>query len=70
VSATIGQFFLTKAFSAGSPTRVSVVGLSQIVFVLLLDILFQGQSLTLPKGLGILLVAAPTAWLVASRATG
>src|SRR5262249_49994197 len=32
VSATAGQLFLTRAFAAGSPARVAVVGLTQIVF--------------------------------------
>jgi drug/metabolite transporter (DMT)-like permease len=68
VSATVGQFFLTKAFSAGPPTKVSVVGLSQIIFALLLDVAFLGHKLTLTKCLGIVLVAAPTAWLMTSRA--
>src|SRR5262245_5692991 len=37
LTATIGQFFLTRAFTAGDPARVSVVSLTQVVFVLVLD---------------------------------
>ncbi|MCE9529646.1 MAG: DMT family transporter [Planctomycetes bacterium] len=32
VSASIGQLCLTKAFACGDPARVSIVGLSQVVF--------------------------------------
>jgi drug/metabolite transporter (DMT)-like permease len=66
VTATAGQLFLTRAFAAGSPTRVSVVGLMQIVFALPLDLLlgkqFQAQALA-----GIALIVAPTACLMAFR---
>src|SRR5262249_44178419 len=34
VTASIGQYFLTKAFTAGDPARVSVASLSQFVFIL------------------------------------
>ncbi|MFO0882853.1 MAG: hypothetical protein U0894_01465 [Pirellulales bacterium] len=34
--ATLGQIFLTRAFAAAPPARISVVGLSQIAFVVLL----------------------------------
>lgn len=67
LSATIGQYFLTRAFSAGRPTKIAVVGLSQIVFALLLDVVFLDHEFTRMKGLGIVLVAAPTAWLIVSR---
>lgn len=67
LSATLGQYCLTKAFTDGPPTKVSVIGLSQIVFALILDVSFQGHRLDWMKGLGIVLVAAPTAWLVASQ---
>ena len=61
-SATIGQLFLTMAFAAGPPARVSVVGLSQVGFMMLFEIgiwhrRFDGFTL-----LGIGLVMAPTAW--------
>jgi drug/metabolite transporter (DMT)-like permease len=64
VAATIGQLFLTKAFSAGEPTRVSVVGLTQIVFAMLLDAVLLGKSFNLMRVLGIALVVAPTAWVM------
>jgi drug/metabolite transporter (DMT)-like permease len=64
VTATIGQFFLTKAFTNGSPARVSVVGLTQVVFVFVLDIALLDQSLDAWQMLGVLLVMAPTAWIL------
>jgi drug/metabolite transporter (DMT)-like permease len=59
-SATVGQLFLTKAFTEGPPAQVSVVGLSQIVFVLVLRRAPGWLSL-----LGAFLVVAPTGWLLA-----
>lgn len=66
-SASIGQILLTRAFAHGNPSRVSVVGLSQIIFALLPDmLLFQHDfdALTLT---GILLIAAPTGWLLSQH---
>ncbi|MGH9678199.1 MAG: DMT family transporter, partial [Candidatus Acidiferrum sp.] len=44
VTATIGQLFLTKAFVAGSPTRVSLVALTQIPLVMLFDVVIWRHS--------------------------
>jgi drug/metabolite transporter (DMT)-like permease len=64
VTATIGQLFLTKAFSAGQPAKVSVVGLSQVVFALGFDVLLWQRSVDSTTLLGMSLVMAPTAWLM------
>jgi drug/metabolite transporter (DMT)-like permease len=64
VAGTIGQFFLTKAYAAGAPARVAVLGLSQVVFGLGFDTLFNERALTLASVAGTFLVLAPTAWLV------
>jgi drug/metabolite transporter (DMT)-like permease len=67
-TATLGQVCVTRAFTAGQPARVSVVGLTVVVFALGLDVLCQGpflQPLTLA---GIGLVLAPTAWVMSARA--
>lgn len=64
IAATVGQIFLTKAFTHGDPAKVSVVGLSQVGWALLLDILVLGHP---PEGyrlIGIPLVLAPTAWMM------
>lgn len=64
IAATIGQVFLTKAFTHGDPAKVSVVGLTQIVFALILDAVVLGHPPELYKLLGAPLVIAPTAWLL------
>ena len=67
LSATIGQLFLTKAFTTGAPSKVAVVGLTQIVFAMVFDVVLwqlEFHPLTL---LGSLLVVAPTAWLLTHR---
>jgi drug/metabolite transporter (DMT)-like permease len=70
LTATIGQLFLTLAFRAGVPARVSVVALTQVVFALGLDLLF-GQPGFAPTTLaGIGLVLAPTAWVLVQRSQG
>lgn len=68
-SATVGQLFLTMAFAAGPPARVSVVGLSQVGFTMLMEMAiwhrtFDGRTL-----FGIFLVMAPTAWTLVRSAT-
>ncbi len=66
-TATVGQLFLTKAFAAGPPAKVSVVGLSQIVFAIGLDVLSRDRSFSPSTLVGIGLVMAPTAWVMAGR---
>lgn len=68
VTATIGQLFLTKAFSTGPPSKVAVVSLTQIVFAMILDVLLWHHDFRPATQLGIGLVLAPTAWLMAGRA--
>jgi drug/metabolite transporter (DMT)-like permease len=64
LSATVGQLFLTKAFAAGPPARVSVVALSQVVFGLVFDVWLWQRQLEPITVLGIALVLVPTAWLL------
>jgi drug/metabolite transporter (DMT)-like permease len=68
--ATVGQIFLTKAFAHGSPTRVSIVGLTQVVFGLALELGLQGKEFRPHAALGSVLVMLPTAWVIASRFHG
>jgi drug/metabolite transporter (DMT)-like permease len=68
LAATLGQVCVTRAFTSGQPARVSVAGLTQIVFALGLDLLFQGPSVQPIALAGIGLVLAPTAWMMAGRA--
>jgi drug/metabolite transporter (DMT)-like permease len=67
MTATVGQLFLTKAFAAGPPARVSVVGLTQVVFALGLYVLLEGPEFHPATLVGIALVMAPTAWVMALR---
>jgi drug/metabolite transporter (DMT)-like permease len=65
LSATAGQLTMTKAFaSAGSPSKVSVVALMQIVFALLFDLLLWHRRFDALVVLGIALVVGPSAWLM------
>src|SRR5262249_6953310 len=59
-TATVGQLCLTRAFTMGQPARVSVVGLTQIVFALGLEVGFGGSPFDDATRLaGIGLVVAP-----------
>jgi drug/metabolite transporter (DMT)-like permease len=63
-SATLGQFCLTKAFAAGAPAKVSVVGLVQIVFALALDVYLFDVGVDERKLAGMALILVPTAWIM------
>lgn len=66
-TATIGQVFLTRAFAAGPPGKVSVVGLSQVGFAMVIELLLGRQAYRGSTLAGILLVVAPSAWLMWRR---
>jgi drug/metabolite transporter (DMT)-like permease len=66
-TALLGQICLTRAFSTGHPARVSVVALTQILFALLLDVLFGQPGFHVATLAGIVLVLMPTAWVMLSR---
>lgn len=67
VAATLGQLCVTRAFTSGPPARISVVGLMQIVFALGLDLLFEGPIIQPTTLVGIVLVLAPTAWMMSGQ---
>jgi drug/metabolite transporter (DMT)-like permease len=69
LTATIGQIFLTKAFAAGPPAKVSVVGLAQVVFGMMYDVAVWQREFDAMTLAGIVLVLAPTAWLLLRGAT-
>jgi drug/metabolite transporter (DMT)-like permease len=62
--ATAGQLFLTKAFSTGLPAQISVVGLSQVGFAMLLEMVFHGRTFGPLTLVGMTLIIAPTAWVL------
>lgn len=63
-TATVGQVFLTLAFRSGSATKVSVVGLSQVVMVMAIEAILQWREFNTLSILGTILVLGPTAWLM------
>jgi drug/metabolite transporter (DMT)-like permease len=67
LSASIGQMCLTRAFARGDPSKVAVVGLSQVVFTLIIDIILNGHRLNTEAFLGTFLILAPTAWVMIER---
>jgi drug/metabolite transporter (DMT)-like permease len=67
-TATVGQLSLTKAFALGAPAKVSVVALTQVVFAMLFEIVILERSFHAVTLLGMSLVLAPTAWLMACQA--
>lgn len=69
VAATVGQLCLTKAFSTGTPARVSVVGLSQVVVAALVKWYVEQRIPTVGSMLGITLVVASTVWVILSQPT-
>ncbi len=70
VSATIGQLFLTKAFAAGPPAKVAVVGLTQVVFAVAFEVVFERRTYNARTLLGMLFILAPTAWLMLQGRAG
>jgi len=60
---TIGQILLTRAYAAGPPAKVAVVGLTQVVFAMGFDVALWGRTLTPITLAGFALVLAPTTWL-------
>ena len=68
LTGTAGQVLLTKAFAAGSPSRISVLSLTQVVFAMAYDVMIEGRVLGPSTLLGFLLVLAPTAWITLSSA--
>jgi drug/metabolite transporter (DMT)-like permease len=65
LTATVGQLLLTKAFASGPAAKVSVVGLTQVAFALILDVLLWERSFNPMTLVGMSLVLAPTAWMLA-----
>jgi drug/metabolite transporter (DMT)-like permease len=68
VTAMLGQMFLTKAFAAGRPARVSVIGLSQVAIASSYKWFCEGR-IPSPFGLvGMALVVGATLWVMLRNA--
>jgi drug/metabolite transporter (DMT)-like permease len=63
VTGSIGQFCLTNAYARGRPASLAVIGLSQVVFALVFDVVFFHRTLTPLTMLGFAMVLAPSALL-------
>jgi drug/metabolite transporter (DMT)-like permease len=63
-TATVGQVFLTLAFSRGSATKVAVVGLTQVVMVMAFEAAAGWKQFDAVTLTGTALVLGPTAWLM------
>lgn len=68
ISGTIGQMFLTRAYAAGPPGEVAIVGLSQVLFAIGFDVLFWHRRFTPWTLAGFALVMAPSALLTGRAA--
>ncbi len=66
IAAVMGQLFLTAAFTSGEPAKVSIVGLTQVGFGMLYDVGIWGEKFGPLSLCGIILVTAPTGWLLYS----
>ena len=64
LTGTVGQIALTRAFAQGDASRVSIVGLTQLLFAVGYDRLIWDREYTAGTLAGMVLVAAPTAWLL------
>jgi drug/metabolite transporter (DMT)-like permease len=64
LTGTIGQLAMTRAFALGHPSKVAIIGLTQIVFACLFDVLIWKHHFDALTICGIALVIAPTAWLL------
>jgi drug/metabolite transporter (DMT)-like permease len=67
VCGVLAQFCMTKSYAKGNPTWVGVAGLSQVVFAAGLDMLIWRRSFSLYAILGMVLITAPSAWLMTRR---
>lgn len=70
ISGTLGQVFLTRAYASGPPSKVAVIGLTQVVIAMAMEAAIWGRTLTPPAFAGFVLVLAPTAWLIARSGEG
>ncbi len=67
LAGTVGQVFLTRSYAAGVPTEVAVIGLTQVIFGLIFDVVLWGRLLPPAAILGMILILAPSAWINVRR---
>jgi drug/metabolite transporter (DMT)-like permease len=62
---TAAQLSMTRAYMLGNPAQNSTVGLAQVAFATVFDIVIWGRSFSLETVIGILLITVPTTFFVA-----
>jgi drug/metabolite transporter (DMT)-like permease len=67
VTGTVGQLALTRAFALGEPSRVAVVGLTQLLFGAIYDWLWFHRIFPVTAVIGMTLIAGPSAWLLLDK---
>ncbi|MGC3956722.1 MAG: DMT family transporter [Verrucomicrobiota bacterium] len=65
LSGTIAQLAMTRAYIVGNPAINSNVGLAQVAFGAIIDILFWNRAFDLMTSIGIILIIIPTTLFVA-----
>ena len=66
LAGTLGQLAMTRAFATGEASRVSVVGLTELLFALGYDAWIWNRSFSGWTLSGMALVAAPTGWILST----
>jgi len=59
-SGTVAQLAMTRAYMRGNPGINSIVGLAQVAFATIFDIIIWNRSFTVVTIVGILLITVPT----------
>jgi drug/metabolite transporter (DMT)-like permease len=67
LTGTLGQLALTRAFALGEPSRVAVVGLTQLLFGAIYDGLWFHRVFPVTAVIGMMLIAGPSAWLLLDK---
>ena len=65
LSGTMAQLAMTRAYMLGNPAQNSTVGLAQVAFATVFDIVWWNRSFSLETIVGILLITVPTTFFVA-----
>lgn len=65
LTGTVAQLAMTRAYLLGNPSINSTVGLAQVAFATVLDVLIWSRSFGIETIIGILLITLPTTFFVA-----
>jgi drug/metabolite transporter (DMT)-like permease len=65
ITGTAAQLAMTRAYMLGNPAQNSTVGLAQVAFATVFDIVVWDRSFSLETVIGILLITVPTTFFVA-----